>query len=93
MRSVVVLPDPEGPSRTKNSPGAIVRSMPCSTVVTPCCLTTPSMRTLALPTRAGSGVALSGASSTSVSAKARGQRSPWLPSRSVLVVLIAALRL
>ena len=77
MRSVVVLPEPEGPSRTKNSPGAICRSMPCSTVVVPCCLTTPSMRTLALPTLAGFGVALAGASSTSVSAKACGQRSSW----------------
>ena len=54
MRSVVVLPDPDGPSRTKNSPGSIARSMPCSTVVGPCCLTTPSMRTRARRASIGS---------------------------------------
>ena len=48
MRSVVVLPEPEGPSSTKNSPGSIARSTPCSTVVAPWRLTTASRRTLAL---------------------------------------------
>jgi hypothetical protein len=46
MRKVVVLPEPDGPSSTKNSPGSIARSMPCSTVVAPCRLITPSRRTL-----------------------------------------------
>ncbi len=53
MRSAVVLPEPDGPSSTKNSPGSMARSMPCSTVVVPCRFTTPSRRTLPEPLIAG----------------------------------------
>ena len=35
MRNVVVLPEPDGPSSTKNSPGSIARFTSCSTVVEP----------------------------------------------------------
>ena len=33
MFSSVLLPEPEGPITAQNSPGASVRSMPCSTSV------------------------------------------------------------
>ena len=46
MRSVVVLPEPDGPSSAKNSPGSIARSMPCKAVKLPWRFTTPSSRTL-----------------------------------------------
>ena len=35
MRSSVDLPQPEGPTRTMNSPSAMSREMPCSTFVVP----------------------------------------------------------
>src|SRR5512141_1385816 len=47
MRSVVVLPEPDGPSSAKNSPGSMSRSMPCSTVTAPWRLTMPRMLTSA----------------------------------------------
>src|SRR2546423_10282381 len=41
MRSVVVLPQPDGPSSETNSPGAIVRSSGPTACVTPKCLVRP----------------------------------------------------
>ena len=41
IRSVVVLPQPEGPSREKNSPAATSRSMPSTTRVPPNSLVRP----------------------------------------------------
>jgi hypothetical protein len=35
IRSVVVLPEPEGPSRVKNSPASISRSMPATACTSP----------------------------------------------------------
>ena len=35
MRSAVVLPQPEGPSRTRNSPSAMSRSRPFTTSTAP----------------------------------------------------------
>src|SRR5258706_10610310 len=35
MRSSVLLPQPEGPTRTQNSPSAIETSTPCTTSVEP----------------------------------------------------------
>ena len=40
MRSVVDLPQPDGPSRTQNVPGSMARSMPSSALVSPHCLET-----------------------------------------------------
>ena len=42
-RSVVVLPQPLGPSRTTSLPEAIVRSMPSTAAATPNFLTSPSI--------------------------------------------------
>ena len=48
MRNVVVLPQPEGPRRAKNSPAATSRPRPSTARVTPSkLLTMPSSRTLA----------------------------------------------
>src|SRR6267143_1224939 len=48
MRKVVVLPQPDGPRRAKNSPGATARSMRSTTRVLPSKLfSTPSSRTSA----------------------------------------------
>src|SRR3954467_2755515 len=43
--SVVVLPDPEGPSSVKNSPGAISRSTPSTAATPPQLLRSPRSRT------------------------------------------------
>ena len=48
MRSVVVLPEPDGPKSAKNSPGAMSRSTPCSAVNAPWRLTTPLRETKAV---------------------------------------------
>src|SRR5215470_6800778 len=45
--SVVVLPDPDGPSSVRNSPGRAVRVTPSTARVAPKVLTRPSMRTSA----------------------------------------------
>jgi hypothetical protein len=42
MRSVVVLPQPDGPSRAKNVPRGIARSSASTAVVSPKRLVTPS---------------------------------------------------
>src|SRR4051812_49935013 len=48
MRSVVLLPHPDGPTRTTNSPAATVRSTPCTATTPPSySLRTPSSLTLA----------------------------------------------
>src|SRR5262245_17871354 len=39
-RSVVVLPEPDGPSRVKNSPGAMSRSTPSTATTSPYALRT-----------------------------------------------------
>src|SRR6476659_1804316 len=44
IRSVVVLPDPEGPSIVKNSPGAISRSIPPTATTSPYFLVRPANR-------------------------------------------------
>src|SRR5207253_3081898 len=44
-RSVVVLPDPEGPSSVKNSPGAMSRSTQSTATTSPYALRTPARRT------------------------------------------------
>ena len=48
MRSVVVLPQPDGPSSEKNSPSAIVRSRSSTAVAAPKRFVTPSKRTASL---------------------------------------------
>ena len=48
MRSVVVLPQPEGPSRLTNSPSAIVRSSPLTATAEPKALRTFSKLTPAI---------------------------------------------
>ncbi len=45
MRSAVVLPQPEGPSSTRNSPSAISRSSPLTTSTAPKDLRMPEMTT------------------------------------------------
>src|SRR5262249_33488402 len=45
--SVVVLPEPDGPSSVRNSPGRAVSVMPSTARVAPKVLTSPSMRTSA----------------------------------------------
>ena len=47
IRSVVVLPDPDGPSIEKNSPSRTSRSMPSTATTSPNRLTTDSSRTAA----------------------------------------------
>ena len=44
IRSVVVLPDPEGPSMVKNSPRSISRSIPATATTSPYCLVRPARR-------------------------------------------------
>ena len=45
IRSVVLLPEPDGPSRAKNSPGLISKLTPFKAPKAPCILTMPSKRT------------------------------------------------
>ncbi|MFD7827695.1 hypothetical protein [Kitasatospora sp. NPDC059803] len=45
MRSTVVLPDPDGPSIEKNSPGLTSRSIPSTALTTPNALLTPDNAT------------------------------------------------
>ena len=45
IRSVVVLPQPEGPSRAKNSPSPISRSMSSTAVTSPKRFVMPAMLT------------------------------------------------
>ena len=52
MRSVVVLPQPDGPSSAKNSPGATVRSMRSTTRVLPSKLFSTRSRRTSAATRA-----------------------------------------
>ena len=47
MRSVVVLPQPDGPSRAKNSPSPMDRSSLSTAVTSPKRLVTPSIATAA----------------------------------------------
>src|ERR671920_366285 len=54
-RSTVVLPDPEGPSIEKNSPGAMSRSTPSTAVTAPNCLRSPTRRIAASADPPGSG--------------------------------------
>src|ERR1700761_1729039 len=42
IRSVVVLPEPEGPSMVKNSPARISRTIPATAVTSPYCLVRPA---------------------------------------------------
>src|SRR5262245_62050454 len=49
QRSVVVLPQPLGPSSATNSPSAISRSMPATAVTVPYFLTRPLSCTAAIP--------------------------------------------
>src|SRR3954471_8421435 len=51
IRSVVVFPQPEAPSREKNSPLSMSRSMPATAVVEPNRLTTRFSRTAPPPSR------------------------------------------
>ena len=48
MLSSVDFPQPDGPSRTVNSPLSIVRSMPLSTLTAPNRLCSPRMRSAAM---------------------------------------------
>src|SRR5262249_19935184 len=48
MRKVVVLPQPEGPSRVTNSPCSIARSMPSTAFTSPKCRRTWSRATLGM---------------------------------------------
>src|SRR5258708_2673956 len=48
MRSSVLLPQPEGPTRTQNSPSAIETSTPCTTSVEPNDLRTALRETAAI---------------------------------------------
>ena len=52
MRSVVDLPEPEGPSRAKNSPGSITRSRPFSAATAPWLLRISSKLDLPAPVTA-----------------------------------------
>src|SRR5712691_8804536 len=49
-RSVVVLPEPDGPSSVKNSPPAISRSTPSTATTSPYVLRTPTRRTSGVAT-------------------------------------------
>src|SRR6187455_2161980 len=60
MRSVVVLPEPDGPSIEKNSPWAISRSMPATASTSPKTLRTFSSRTAAGASDSASGAGPSG---------------------------------
>src|SRR5438094_6087836 len=51
-RSVVVLPEPDGPSRVKNSPGAMSRSTPATAATSPYERRTPTSRTAGAALRA-----------------------------------------
>ena len=44
IRSVVVLPEPDGPSIVKNSPWAISRSIPATATTSPYFLVSPDKR-------------------------------------------------
>src|SRR4051795_6921878 len=48
MRSVVVLPQPDGPSRQKNSPSAMVKLVPRTAAKPPNCLNRVSIRISAM---------------------------------------------
>ena len=48
MRRVVVLPQPDGPSSVKNSPGGMCRSMPSTATTSPKAFVSSSSSTLAL---------------------------------------------
>src|SRR6185312_4492214 len=48
-RSVVVLPEPDGPSSVKNSPASISRSTPATATTSPYVLRTPRSRTSTAP--------------------------------------------
>src|ERR671914_195892 len=58
IRSVVVLPHPEGPSREKNSPSAIVKETPSTATTSLKCFVTSWRRTsdMICSSSAGSGV-------------------------------------
>ncbi len=45
IRSIVVLPEPEGPRRAKNSPSTMSRSMSSTATTSPKVLVTPTRRT------------------------------------------------
>ena len=49
IRSAVVLPQPDGPSSTRNSAGATVRLSSCSTVTAPKDLLIASSSTVMIP--------------------------------------------
>ncbi len=49
MRSEVVLPQPEGPTRTMNSPSLILRSRSLTATTSPNFFQTPSNVTVAIP--------------------------------------------
>src|SRR3569833_2763591 len=53
MRSIVDLPQPDGPTKTRNSPSATSRSMPLMTSIVPKDLRT--LRRLTRPIASGSG--------------------------------------
>src|SRR5437867_4227603 len=55
MRRRLVLPEPEGPSRARNSPRSTARSMPSSTEPWPKCLLRPWIVTLMSDTGLGDG--------------------------------------
>src|SRR6476620_9506057 len=65
IRSVVVLPQPDGPSMVKNSPGGICRSIPSTATTSPNSFVKPSSWTSPctgsdLERRDGSGLAAAG---------------------------------
>ena len=53
IRSVVLLPEPDGPSSAKNSPGSILKSTPFRALKVPCILVMLSKCTCPRPLIAG----------------------------------------
>ena len=72
IRSIVVLPEPDGPSIEKNSPSAMSRSTPATAVTSPKRLVTPRSDT-AVP---GTGNGSSGVASSTTADS--GNRAPVL---------------